>query len=339
MWRTSTIRWGLAALVAVLLLAPLAHAKAPGRSDPDKLAARVDKAAGAGRWSEVVEGCARGQDLVAKGGDWDQRYGSELGVEARLAWEKIVREYSVALAERGDDERDRELQRHALALTDMYLERWPDHTHSYELTFQQGQLAFAVKEYREAADAFSRLYGVNPVSGRLRHEAGAGWISSLWADGGDNWEFYDGQADLVRQDRLDLTDLIARRQPIELAEGELEFIEAIDAFINAVPDHKRSPALLYRTIWLHHDRYQPRDGIPRCIGYLQGFPDGAEADHVAGMLIDLATWSERIEETKLRIVAMGLSWEQLEEQRGRVSGDPPRPWQPDRLDLFPRQVH
>jgi hypothetical protein len=338
MRRTPTIRRGLAALVAVLLLAPLAHAKAPGRSDPDKLAARVDKAADAGRWSEVVEGCARGLDLVAKGGDWDQRYGAELGIEVRLAWEKVVRGHAVALAERGDEERDRELQRQALALADMYLARWPDHTHSYELTYLQGELAFAVKEYRAAADAYGRLYAVNPVSGRLRHEAAAGWISALWADGGDNWEFYDGQADLVRQERLDLTDVIARRQPIELADGELEFIAAMDAFVSAVPDHKRSPALLYRTIWLHHDRYQARDGIPRCIAYLQGFSDGGQADHVAGMLIDLATWSERIEETQLRIRAMGLSWDTLEEQHSRAMGDPPRPWQPDRLDLFPRQI-
>ncbi len=339
MRRTPTIRLGLAALLAVSLLAPLAQAKAPGRSDPDKLAARVDKAAGAGRWAEVVEGCARGLELVARGSEWDQRFGEELGVEARLAWEGIVRGHAQAVAERGDEKRDRDLQRHALELTDLYLARWPEHTHSYELTFLQGELAYAVKEYREAADAYARLYAVNPSSGRLRHEAAAGWISALWLDGGDNWEFFDGQADLVRQDRLDLTDLIARRQPIELAEAELEIIEAMDAFVSAVPDHKKSPALLYRTIWLHHDRYQARDGIPRCIGYLQGFPDGAEADQVAGMLIDLATWSERVEETQLRIKAMGLSWETLEEQHARATGDPPRPWQPDRLDLFPRQIH
>lgn len=336
MRKSIPVRWGLAA-IAALLLALSAHAKAPGKTDPQKLADQVAKSAAKGRWSDVVEGCLRGLEMVQRGGEWDGRFGDELGVEMRLLWEGTVREQAMDLAEKGDEERDRELQRHALDLANAYLERWPDHTHSYEISFLQGQLAFAVKEYRASAEAYQRLFEMNP-QGRRKQEAAAGWIIGLWLDGGDNWEFFDGQADLVKQGRLDLTDMIARHQPIELAEPELEFIEAMDAFISAVPEHRKAPALLYRSIWLHHDRYQPRGGIERCIGYLQGYPDGDRADHVAGMLIDLATWSERGGETQLRIKAMGLSWEDLEQRHARASGDPPRPWQPDRLDLFPRQI-
>ena len=325
------------AVLAALLLALPVHAKAPGMKDPEKLMARVAKAVDSERWSEVVEGCSRGLEMVARGGEWDGLYGDERGVDARLEWEQITRETAQMLADRGGKERDREIQRHALGLTDVYLQHWPDHTHSYEMTFQQGELAYAVKEYREAAEAYARLYRANPATGRLRHEAAAGWIAALWLDAGDNWEFFDSQAGLVKQERLDLTDVIARHQPIELAEAELEFVEAMDAFVGAVPDHTRSPDLLYRLIWLHHDRYVAQSGIMRCVAYLQGFPDGARADHVARMLIDLATWSEHVSETQLRIKAMGLSWEELEQRAARASGEPPRPWAPDRLDLFPRR--
>ncbi len=337
MRRPTPICRGLVALAALLLVSPV-HAKAPAKTDPEKLAGRVDKSASSGRWSEVVEGCQRGLDMVQRGGEWDQRYGEDLGVDMRLLWERTVREHAVAMAEQGDEDRDRGIQRHALQLSALYLERWPDHTHSYEMTFLRGELAYEVKEFGEAADAYRRLHGMNTQTGRLRQEAAAGWISALWLDGGDNWEFFDGQADLAKQGRLDLTDMIARHQPIELAEAELEFIEAMDAFISAVPEHRKAPELLYRSIWLHHDRYQPRGGIERCIAYLQGYDDAVHADHVAGMLIDLATWSERTGETQLRIKAMGLSWEDLELRHARASGTPPRPWEPDRLDLFPREI-
>jgi len=325
----------LALLLLLVVHVGAAHAKAPGRTDPEKLATKLDKAMDNRQWDEAVDLCQQGLEVTAKGSEWDQRWGEELGVDKRLMWERSLRAAFETTIEYGNRKRDRDAQIAALEMVGLYLTRWPDHTNSYEMRFQKAEVAWTVREYRAAAESYEAVYKANPNSGRRRHEAAAGWVGALWIDAGDDWEFFDGQAAQERIDRLDYTDLIARHQPIPLRDGEIELIEAMDAFVASRPDHPKASEVLYRTIHMHHARYQAKDGVPRCIAFLQGFRDHDHADWVARMLLDLATWSERSSEVQLRVRAMGLSWEDLQEQVKGVTGDPPAPLEPERLELFP----
>lgn len=323
-------------LAAVGLVLP-AVAKAPGKKDPEKLAQKLVKAVDGRKWDDAISSAADGLAMVERGSEWDQLYGEEMGVDMRLLWEKTLRGAIETTTELGDKKRDREIQRVALELVGPYLARWPDHSKSYEMTYLQGELAWEVKEFREAADAYKRLHEMNPNTGRLMHHAAAGWVVSLWFDAGDNWEFFDSQADLVREERKDLTDLIARCQPIDVTAEEQELIAAMDAFVAAAYEHRSAPELLYRVIYLYHSRYQATDGVMACVAYLQSFSEHDKAHHVARMLVDLATWSERESQIKLRVKAMGLNWDDIVEQGARSNGDPPRPMEPDRVDLMPRE--
>ena len=322
-------------LLILVLHATVAQAKAPGRTDPEKLVTKLDKAVDNRNWDEAVGLCQQGLEVTAKGSDWDARWGDELGVDMRLLWERTLRATFETTIEYGNRKRDRDVQVAALEMVNSYLARWPDHTNSYEMHFQKAEVAWTVREYRISAESYETVYKSNPNSGRRRHEAAAGWAGALWIDAGDDWEFFDSQAAQARVERLDLTDLIARHQPIELRDEELELIEALDAFVASRPDHPKASDVLYRTIQMHHARYQARDGVPRCIAFLQGFRDHDEAPWVARMLLDLATWSERSSDVQLRVKAMGLSWEELQEQAKGVTGDPPAPLEPERLELFP----
>jgi hypothetical protein len=327
-----------AALALALCLAAPAQAKAPGKSDPDKLVTKVGKAVSGRDWNALPDLCRQGLEITQRGSEWDQRWGEDLGVDMRLLWEQTLRETTLTAWEYGERKRDRDVQEVALELADLYLQRWPEHTNSYEMVFQKAQIAWTVREYRTAAETYEQLYKLNPRTGRRRLEASAGWIGSLWIDASDDWEFFDGQAAQARTERLDHTDMIARHQPIELRESEQELIEALDAFVSAAPDHAKAPDVLYRTVYMHHTRYQAKEGVARCIAFLQGFSDHDHAPWVASMLLDLATWSERTTECQLRVQAMGLRWEELEQQAHGVSGDPPAPFEPERLELFPRDL-
>ena len=322
-------------LLVLALHATAAQAKAPARTDPVKLATQLEKAMDNRQWDQAVDLCHQGLDVTAKGGDWDARWGDELGVDMRLMWERTLRAAFETTIEYGNRKRDRDVQLAALEMVDIYLQRWPDHTNSYEMTFQKAEVAWTVREYRVSAESYETVYKNNPNSGRRRHEAAAGWVGALWIDAGDDWEFFDGQAAQERVKRLDYTDLIARHQPIALRDEEIELTEAMDAFIASKPDHPKACEVLYRTIEMHHARYQTRDGVPRCIAFLQGYRDDDKAAWVAQMLLDLATWSERSSDVQLRVKAMGLSWEELQEQAKGVTGDPPAPLEPERLELFP----
>ncbi len=323
-------------LVVWAVLAMPAQAKAPGKKDPEKLAQKLTKAVDGRKWDDAIASARSGMALVERGSEWDQLHGEESGVEMRLLWEKTLRGAIESTSELGDKKRDRDIQRVALELLGFYLVRWPDHSKSYEMTYLQGELAWEVKKFREAADAYKRLFEMNPNTGRLMHHAAAGWVVSLWFDAGDNWEFFDSQADLVKEERKDLTDLIARCQPIDITAEEQELIDAMDAFVAAAYEHRSAPELLYRVVYMHHNRYQARDGVMRCVAFLQGFPDHDKAHHVARMLVDLATWSENEDQIKLRVKAMGLNWDNIVEQGARSKGDPPPPMEPDRVDLMPR---
>jgi len=326
--------------VTILLLMLAVHvsaaqAKAPGRSDPEKLASKLEKAMDNRRWDEAVDLCGQGLAMTARGSEWDERWGEELGVDMRLMWEGMLRQAFETTIEYGKRKRDRDVQKAALEMAGLYLDRWPDHGNSYEMLFQKAEVAWTVREYRTAAESYEAVYENNPTSGRRRHEAAAGWVGALWIDAGDDWEFFDAQAAQERVERLDYTDLIARHQPIALRDEEVELLEALDAFVASRPDHPKASEVLYRTAHLHHSRYQARDGVPRCIAFLQGYPDHDHAPWVARMLLDLATWSERSSEVQLRVKAMGLSWEELQEQVAGVTGAPPAPLEPERLELFP----
>lgn len=327
-----------AVLALALCLAGPALAKAPGKSDPDKLATKVGKAISSRDWGALPELCSQGLEMTQRGSEWDERWGEEHGVDMRMLWEQTLRETTLEAWEYGERKRDREVQVVALELVELYLQRWPEHTNSYEMVFQKAQIAWTVREYRTAAETYEQLYKLNPRTGRLRLEAAAGWVGALWIDAADDWEFFDGQAAQARVERLDHTDLIARHQPIELRESEQELIEALDAFVSSAPDHAKAPDVLYRTVHMHYTRYQSKDGFARCIAFLQGFADHDRAAWVAKMLLDLATWSERTSECKLRVQAMGLRWEDLEQQARSVSGAPPAPFEPERLELFPRDM-
>ena len=327
-----------ALLTAALCLAGPALARVPGKSDPDKLATQVGKAVSGRDWAALPDLCSQGLEMTQRGSEWDQRWGEELGVDMRLMWEQTLRETTETTWEYGDRKRDRDVQQVALDLAEMYLQRWPEHTNSYEMVFRKAQIAWTVREYRVSAEAYEQLYELNPRTGRRRLEAAAGWVGALWIDAADDWEFFDGQAAQARVERKDYTDMIARHQPIDLQESEIELIEALDAFVSAAPEHDKSADVLYRTAHMHYTRYQAKDGVARCIAFLQGYPDDSRAPWVAKMLLDLATWSERDTESRLRVQAMGLRWEDLEEQASGVSGVPPPPFEPERLELFPRDV-
>jgi len=334
-----TTRLWICALMALALCLPgSALAKAPGKSEPDKLATQVGKTVSGRDWDALPDLCSQGLEVTQRGSEWDQRWGEELGVDMRLLWEQTLRETTLAAWEYGGRKRDRDVQVVALELVELYLQRWPEHTNTYEMVFQKAQIAWTVREYRVAAEAYEQLYELNPRTGRRRLEASAGWVGALWIDGSDDWEFFDGQAAQARTDRLDHTDMIARHQPIDLRESELELIEALDAFVAAAPDHAKAPEALFRTAHMHYSRYQAKEGLSRCIAFLQGFPDHGYAPWVAKMLLDLATWSERTMEYELRVKAMGLRWDELVQQGNGVSGDPPAPFEPERLELFPRDV-
>jgi len=327
-----------ALLVVAVCLAGPALAKAPGKADPDKLVTKVGKAVSGRDWDALPDLCSQGLEMTQRGSEWDQRWGEDLGVDKRLLWEQTLRETTETAWEYGDRKRDRDVQEVALELAEMYLQRWPEHSNSYEMIFTKAQIGWTVREYRTSAEAYERLYKLNPRTGRRRLEAAAGWVGALWIDAADDWEFFDGQAAQARVDRKDHTDMIARHQPIDLEESEVELIEAMDAFVSAAPEHDKADDVLYRTVHMHYTRYQAKDGVPRCIAFLQGFPDDSRAPWVAKMLLDLATWSERTTESRLRVQAMGLRWEELEEQSAGVSGGPPAPFEPERLELFPRDL-
>ncbi len=328
----------LPCLLLLVLGATLpAQGKAPKAGDSEKQLKKLDRAVADRDWDEAADLCAEGLALTARGSAWDEAHGEDLGVEQRLAWEGAVRETFGATIEYGNRKRARDIQEAALAMVTAYLEYWPEHTNSYEMLFQKAEVAWTVREYRLAAESYQAVYENNPNSGRRRVEAAAGWAGALWIDGGDDWEFFDGQAAQVRVQRLDHTDEIARHQPIELRAEELELIAALDAFVTSNHEHARAPDVLYRTIVTHYTRYQGSDGVPRCIAFLQGFDDHARAPWVARMLVDLAAWSEREGEVQLRVKAMGLRWEDLEAAATTVSGDLPAPLEPTRLELFPRE--
>lgn len=333
----STSRPGLV-LVAVLLvlgLAAPAGAAPPSKKEPDKLARALDKAVAQGDWDAATAAAEQGLETTRRGSDWEQRWGEELGVEARALWERALREAALDAARRGREQRTREIQRGALALVDLYLQRWPEHSNSYEMRYQQADLAFLDKQFRRAADAYRAVYETNPNGSRSVHAA-AGWICALWVDGADNWEYFDGLADDVHDERKEFTDEIARHQPIEIHDLERELVAAIDAFVAADPEHIETPEMLYRTAWLFWDRHQPREGIDRCIAMLQGYESSDRAPYAARMLLDLARWSEREEEYQLRAKALGLAWDEIEALAARGSGRPPIPDEPDRIALFPR---
>ena len=330
--------WMSLLVMAALCLAGTALAKAPGKSDPDRLVTKVGKAVSDRDWEALPDLCRQGLELTQRGSEWDQRWGEELGVDARLLWETALRETTVETWEYGDRKRDRDVQVVALELVEMYLERWPEHSNSYEMVFQKAQIAWTVREYRTSAESYEQLYKLNPRTGRRRLEAAAGWVGALWIDAADDWEFFDDQAAQARTERLDHTDIIARHQPIDLREEELQLIEALDAFVAAAPDHDKTPDVLYRIVHMYYTRYQAKDGVACCIAFLQGFSDHEKAPWVARMLLELASWSERTGECQLRVKAMGLRWEELEDRARDASGTPPAPFEPERLELFPRNV-
>jgi hypothetical protein len=333
-----TTRFTLLILLSALLLPAAAVAKGPGKTDPEKAVKAVTKALSQHKWGEAKAGCAEGLALVDKSSEWYAQYGDELGIDMRVLWEQTLRGAIDEMVEYGDRKRDRDVMRHALDLTTLYLERWPDHNNSYEVSFTRAEMAYEVKEYRVSADAYRTVFEMNSNTGARRHEAAAGWICSVWFDSGDSWEFFDSQAEMVKEERTDLTDLIARKQPIDLSEPELELVEAIDAYVTAVPDDLRAPGMLYRAIYLFHDRFQAQEGVTRCIAFLQGYPDHEWAPHVSRMLVDLAQWSERKDQFEMRIAAMGLKWDAIEASASRAAGDLPTPPEPDRVDLFPAKV-
>jgi tetratricopeptide (TPR) repeat protein len=325
----------LVAILLVLGLAGPADAAGPGKKDPEKLAKALDKAVAQKDWDTAAATAEQGLATVKRGSEWELKYGEDFGLDARVLWERTLREAALASGELGRKQKSREIQRGALALVDLYLERWPEHSNSYEVRFQQADLAFLVKEFRKAADAYKAVYEMN-ANGSRRHHASAGWICAVWVDGADNWEYFDGLADDVHQDRKEFTDEIVRHQPIEIHDEERELVAALDAFIAAVPGHNETPPMLYRTAWLYWDRHQPREGVNRCIALLQGYSDSDEAPYAARMLIDLARWSEQEEEFQLRALALGLAWDEIEKLAARASGALPIPDEPDRISLFPR---
>ena len=337
MWSTHPVVRSLPCLpLALVLLAPAAHARAPGANDPGKLVKKLDKALDGRQWEQAADLCVQGLEMVARGSEWDQRWGGDSGVEMRLLWEETLRRAFDTTIEYGNRKRDRIPQVAALEMATLYLDHWPEHGNSYEMMFQKGEVAWLVREYRTSAEAYEAIYEMNARSGRRRYEAAAGWVGALWIDAGDDWEFFDSQAAEVRTERLDYTDMIARHQPIDLRDSEIELLEALDAFIAAAPDHDKAREVLYRTAHMHYTRYQARDGVIRCIAFLQGYPGHEYAPWVARMLTDFAEWSERSSEVQLRAKAMGLNWEQIEQEAQGVGGSPPAPFEPERLELFPR---
>ncbi len=335
---TMTSRMAALLLTSTLVVPLAAQAKGPSRRDPEKLVRAVDKALAQRRWDDAIAGCTEGLALVDKGSEWYAAYGDELGIDMRVQWEQTLRRAIDEMVDQGERKHDRDVMRRALDLTTLYLDRWPDHNNTYEVTYQRAEMAYAVKEYRVAADAYRALYDMNPTTGTYRQQAAAGWICAVWFDAGDGWEYFDSQADLIKEERKDLTDLVARRQPIDLDEQEEELVKALDAYVAAVPDDLHAPEMLYRTIVLFHDRFQAREGVTRCIAFLQGYPDHTWVPHVSRVLVDLAQWSERQDEFELRIKAMGLRWEDIEAAAARSTGDLPPPPEPDRVDLFPSGV-
>ena len=166
----------------------------------------------------------------------------------------------------------------------LFLAHFPDDREAYEMSFYRGELLWVIRQWKDAAEQYTRVVEMKPDGKYLREAAYASvlaWKNALMSGDEPRPQEQDpGHA------RLRSGTACGRFSSLPIPENQQKMIRAFHTYRKHVPDAPELPVMLYREAYIYYDHNQFDRAEPLFLDVVQKYPKHDLAVYSANLYLD-----------------------------------------------------
>ena len=177
----------------------------------------------------------------------------EQAAECRNGFHDAARELALVWHREAQKTQDADTYALAERAYRLFLGHFPDDKDAYEMNFYRGELLWVIRQWKDAAEQYTRVVEMKPAGKYLREAAYAAVLA--WKNAFMSEDEPKRQAD-PGHDRLRSGSACGRFAKLPVPENQQKMINAFRTYRKHVPDAPELPVMLYREGYIYYDHNQ-----------------------------------------------------------------------------------